>query len=111
MPPDFPIFGYRLGTSARAIGSIRPIGMRGQFTMVRFDFGLRRAKAGENRERLSVSEKYTHFSDKDMLQLIELARIPIDRVNPPDRHTRPAADVPLMQRRREWSRFDRFAVL
>jgi len=35
-----------------------------------------------------VPEKWIHFSDKDMLQLIELARILIDQAIPPDRNTR-----------------------
>jgi hypothetical protein len=34
-----------------------------------------------------VPEKWVHFSDKDMLHLIELARILVDRVIPPDRNT------------------------
>ncbi len=35
-----------------------------------------------------VPEKWSHFSDKDMLQHIELARILIDQVIPPDRNRR-----------------------
>ena len=37
---------------------------------------------------MSLSEKGIHFSDKDMLQHIELARILVDQVIPPDRNTR-----------------------
>jgi hypothetical protein len=35
-----------------------------------------------------VPEKWTRFSDKDMLQVFELARILFDQVIPPDRKTR-----------------------
>jgi hypothetical protein len=35
-----------------------------------------------------VPEKWTRFSDKDMLQVFELARILFDQVIPPDRKAR-----------------------
>jgi hypothetical protein len=35
-----------------------------------------------------VPEKWTRFSDKDMLQVFELARILSDQVIPPDRKAR-----------------------
>jgi hypothetical protein len=35
-----------------------------------------------------VSEKWTRFSDKDTLQVFELARILFDQVIPPDRKAR-----------------------
>ena len=35
-----------------------------------------------------VPEKWLRFSDQDMLQHIEFARILIDQVIPPDRNTR-----------------------
>jgi hypothetical protein len=35
-----------------------------------------------------VPEKWTRFSDKDMLQIFELARILFDQVMPPDRNAR-----------------------
>jgi hypothetical protein len=35
-----------------------------------------------------VPEKWVHFSDKDMLQHVELARILFDQAIPPDRNTR-----------------------
>ena len=38
-----------------------------------------------------VPEKWVHFSDKDMLHLIEVARILVDRVIPPDRNARLSA--------------------
>ena len=34
-----------------------------------------------------VPEKLNDFSDKNMLQLIDLERFPLDRVIPPDRKT------------------------
>jgi hypothetical protein len=39
-----------------------------------------------------VPEKWTRFSDKDMLQVFELARILFDQVIPPDRKARKAHD-------------------
>jgi hypothetical protein len=38
--------------------------------------------------REHVPEKWTRFSDKDMLQVFELARIPFDQVIPPERKAR-----------------------
>jgi hypothetical protein len=51
----------------------------------------RRAKVRPSRFSSSlehVPEKWTRFSDKDMLQVSELARILFDQVIPPDRKAR-----------------------
>jgi hypothetical protein len=48
-------------------------------------------RAGLPSRRLAlehVPEKWTRFSDKDMLQVFELARILFDQVIPPDRKAR-----------------------
>jgi hypothetical protein len=45
-----------------------------------------------------VPEKWTRFSDRDMLQVFELARILFDQVIPPDRKAR--KHVP-----EKWTRF------
>jgi hypothetical protein len=45
-----------------------------------------------------VPEKWTRFSDKDMLQVFELARILFDQVIPPDRKARQRAFALSYQR-------------
>src|SRR5271154_912463 len=48
------------------------------------------ADARRNATPDHVPEKWSHFSDKDMVQLFESARILIDRMNSSDRNTRGA---------------------
>jgi hypothetical protein len=47
-----------------------------------------RNKRCDSKSLEHVPEKWTRFSDKDMLQVFELARILFDQVIPPDRKAR-----------------------